>query len=534
MNTNHVPGMTLELVLAVDEYTDILRLVAGWQEIDIPLPDVDYPKIDTVDLIGVIRAAGKFPQMLDPVPIETVLFANTAFDDKHMVAWFILNGAVIGINYSRNQQKKIYQQNYDLLKAIEDRNAAAGIVWPYGDIDKLVSPDDGGTQVLEQQRATDLPAITTTGYELDLYLLASHQAAMMIGDGLGYGQGWKDDTKRLRRVYEERSDNKNYPFVGCLSVGKEEGMIPDEIIKDPGAVALWMKPLQEITDRYDMLRSDIHDILVMHWLEHMRTDGRAFLTVADLIRYREKTTRSNNKVRMKDLRRYSDALRDVLRPGIEGTMVVHEKGSRKGTPKRLTGKVWHADIGDIPPLPGWGEGLIEFIVYNPGEWLKLAIEPYHQQLMIRTKALLSLDPYRQEMHKKIGKRLDYYFRVAQGKPCEITMKVLLEKSHVEIPDWAEKKGDAGKFIQTVEKVLWELFGMGVISDFSPQDVLTTPDLLPPRKKLRPWLDLMYTFCPPSDTQEKYQEIQNRRILAIEEGKQAAAAAKQKTPDSEGA
>jgi hypothetical protein len=373
-----------------------------------------------------------------------------------------------------------------------------------------------------------VPAIYPTVQEVRRWDLASNQIAKMLHDGLIDGKGWSENLQRFHMEFRIKS-SKDSPssFDARLIVGMD-AMPPESVYSDPGTLALWMKPLREITDRFDPLRSDIHDILQIHWLTHRDADGWAVLNIADLMKYRDKRTWGND-VRHKDLIRYSDALRDVVRPHIEGQGTAYIKKNQKTVAEtvRYTGPVWHYEIKEIPAL--FGPGLIEVIRYQPGTWLLTVVEPYAQQLMQRTPILLSLDSCRQELHKKIGKALDYLYRVNRG-PVRITMRALLESARVDIPDWAINRR-AGQFITKIEAALSDLYSMSALGEYDPQDILKE---LPARGKLEPWLNTVYTFQPMADMAERYKAISQHQMEAIAHKQQAARAARARIGKKKGA
>lgn len=392
------------------------------------------------------------------------------------------------------------------MREFGERNRQLGLKWP-----------------VEPLRPLTLPAIIPTAVEITRHEMPSNQIAKLVQDGLISGYGWSENPTRLRMEFRTKaSRSAPSPFDACLVIGREDTP-PAEVFSDPGTLALWLQPLREITDRFDPLCSDVHDILAMHWLEHRDADGWAILNIADMMKYREKDT-GGKHMREDDIRRYSEALRAVLRPAIEGQGPAYRKSPKRKSSKpetiRYTGPIWHSEIIEIPAM--FGPGLIEAVKYQPGTWLLSTIEPYAQMLLKRTPILIRLNA-KQELHKKIGKALDYYYKVNRGA-VRITIRALLEGARIKVPDWA-KTGDAGKFIGRVEKALSELYDLEALGEYTPQNILKT---LPARGKLEAWLKTIYTFEPMTETNEQYQRIQKVRVKAIEHSKQAAAVARKKT------
>lgn len=359
--------------------------------------------------------------------------------------------------------------------------------------------------------------------EIERFQIAASQVAKLMHDSMIDGHGWEEDKNNLRMVFRAKASiYDNSPFGGYLMVNGE-GEPPIGIYSDASALEVYMKPLRDLAERFDTLRSDIHDILQLHWLEHRDDDGYAEIHLADIMRYRD-VELWKGTLRDEDVQRYSTALRDVIRPAIEGIGTAWLKTGRRAKQQtiRYTGPIWMVKrTVDYPKERG--AGLIESIYYQPGEWLKSVIDPYVPMIMQRTPLLLKLDA-KQENHKKIGKALDYYYRVNPGKPVRISMRALLEGARIEITD--RDKRLIGEFIDRIEKALEDLYALGVLGYYSPTRILQD---LPPRGKLEAWLKTIYTFEPMPEIQQQYQTILEGRVKAIEHSSKAGKAARKRTP-----
>jgi hypothetical protein len=465
---------------------------------------------DTLSVYGLAPDANALMQEYGLQP--TFFHLNTTFfptdPSQHGAIRFLLGDREFSLTYS-----DMFSGDgvLDWLQQqIEDRNRRLSYTWPAS-----AMPEGKGVSV------STLPALVCTGTEITRYDMASNLIAKLLQDGMIDGRGWFENATRLRmefRVKPSKDAPSPFEFDACLVIGQENP--PTEAYSDPGALALWMRPLKEIADRYGPLQSDIHDILQMHWIEHRDKDGWAYVTIADIMNSRC-VKKWGGKYRLEDIRRHSEALRDVLRPAIEGQGSARRprpggRGTKEDT-VRYSGPVWHYEIIDIPAM--FGPGLIEGVKYRPGTWLLSAIEPFAQQLMKRTPALIRLDA-KHEMHKKLGKALDYLYRVNRGKPVRISMRALLEGARVEISERDRRL--VGEYIEKVEGALSYLYDLEVIGEFGPQDILKA---LPPRGRLEAWLKTIYTFEPMAEVAEQYQRIEQNRTKAIGHSQRAARAAR---------
>lgn len=359
------------------------------------------------------------------------------------------------------------------------------------------------------------------GYTLRHPHIVSGKIPQVIHASLMDGSLWEDDLASFRRVSNGRTSST--PHVRL--VVRRPDAPPAEVFTDPAILALWMAPLADVTNRFDDLRGDIHAILQMHWLEHKEPDGWAVISPADLMAYRNKKLWGGSKTVMRDadLRVYSDALRDVLRPELEGSsgpLRRYNKRRRRYEDVeglRFTGPVWHAEIIDLPTL--MGPACIERVRYAPNSWMKCCLEPYAVEIARVTPQILAFDLYRQKKQKRIGWYLTHLFRINRG-PQVLFMKTLLTGAGIGVP---EKPTDPKKFTDSIEKAIADCYDAEIIGDFECLDAAP----LPRKGKLAAWLKRRWTFSPMPYVQDEYDRVQQHRAAAIEKEQKAAERRKQK-------
>ena len=398
------------------------------------------------------------------------------------------------------------------------RNAAERLTGLF----RTISTPEGLLAFLDELEMGEQAPAKPAGYTLQHPHIVSGKVPQVIHASLMDGSLWEDDLASFRRVSNGRTSST--PHVRL--VVRRPDAPPAEVFTDPGILALWMAPLAEVTSRFDDLRGDIHVILQMHWLEHKEPDGWAVISPADLMAYRNKKLWGGSKTVMRnaDLRVYSDALRDVLRPELEGSsgpLRRYNKRRRRYEDVdglRFTGPVWHAEIIDLPTL--MGPACIERVRYAPNSWMKCCLEPYAREIARVTPQILAFDIYRQTKQKRIGWHLTYLFRINRG-PVELFMKTLLTGAGIGVP--GKKQRNPTLFIESIEKAIGDCYDAEVIGDF---ECLNT-DPLPRKGKLAAWLKRKWVFRPMPDRQDEYDRVQQHRAAAIEKEQKAAERRKQK-------
>jgi hypothetical protein len=406
------------------------------------------------------------------------------------------------------------------LAFIRMTNVTTKIFHALADPEKLRALLDEARSI--QLEMGEQPPAKPAGYTLQHPHIVSGKIPQVIHASLMDGSLWEDDLASFRRVSNGRTSST--PHVRL--VVRRPDAPPAEVFTDPGILALWMAPLAEVTSRFDDLRGDIHVILQMHWLEHKEPDGWAVISPADLMAYRNKKLWGGSKTVMRnaDLRVYSDALRDVLRPELEGSsgpLRRYNKRRRRYEDVdglRFTGPVWHAEIIDLPTL--MGPACIERVRYAPNSWMKCCLEPYAREIARVTPQILAFDIYRQTKQKRIGWHLTYLFRINRG-PVELFMKTLLTGAGIGVP--GKKQRNPTLFIESIEKAIGDCYDAEVIGDF---ECLNT-DPLPRKGKLAAWLKRKWVFRPMPDRQDEYDRVQQHRAAAIEKEQKAAERRKQK-------
>lgn len=357
------------------------------------------------------------------------------------------------------------------------------------------------------------PAITPAGYTLTHPRITSTPDSRIIHAALSSGEGWQDDPTRIRRIF--RQDDS--PFLLAVSSDADGETTADQALEN----AIRQK-LREITNRFDALRADIHHILEMHWLEHRQPDGWAVLSLADIMHYRNRSL-WRGTVREKDLTIYSEALRDILRPRIEGkstpVWITDEKGKRTAHTVSYDAPLWHSETVQIQSLPGLGRGWIECVKYRPAEWLRTALQPYAVSLARVATGILELDYYRHARAKAIGWELLTLYRINRGA-ARITMRSLLR--HPDARPTPRETDHPAYLIRSTQDALNRLCNAGVIGSYRCLD----DKPLPRYGKLDAWLDRTWLFVPPAEIAEEYAHIERRRQAFRAPKKRPALEAKQ--------